>query len=303
MAKNDSTLKGVMLMVLAVMLLPGLDAIAKTVGERLPVGQIVWSRFFFQSIYMGVASGVFLQREQRRITQPLQHLLRACMISLATLLFFSALQALPLAESISIFFVEPLILTVLAAAFLGERIGWRRLLAVALGFCGAMLIVRPEFAKAGWVALLPLGAATAFAVYLLLTKRLTGHSHPVTIQLYTGITALIIVTGILGIGSSTGAVWLSPVIPTLGDVGLLALMGLIASCGHLLIVMAFALAPASTLAPLQYLEIVSATVLGLYVFGDFPDLTAWCGVAIIVGSGLFVAWRERQTSKQPRQEV
>ncbi len=303
MANIDNTMKGVVLMVIAMMLLPGLDAIAKSVGERLPVGQIVWSRFFFQSIYMGIAAATLLKPEQRRLSQTRQHIFRACMITLATLLFFSALQVMPLAESISIFFVEPLILTLLAALFLGEQIGWRRMLAVALGFVGAMLIVRPEFAKAGWAALLPLGAASAFAVYLLLTKRLTGHTHPIAIQLFTGVAALAVVSIILAAGSAADIKWLSPVAPSWQDAALLALLGLIASGGHLLMVMAFVHAPASTLAPLQYLEIVSATVLGFYIFGDFPDLTAWCGVAIIVGSGLFVAWRERQANEQPKQEV
>lgn len=288
------------MMAIAMLLLPGIDAIAKTVGVRIPVGQIVWSRFLFQTIFMGCAALYFLQLEQIRFTHPIQHLIRACMISLATLLFFSALQYMPLAESIAIFFVEPLILTVLAAVFLNEPIGWRRMLAVAAGFAGAMLIVRPEFAKAGWAAALPLGAALSFAVYLLLTKRLSGHTHPIAIQLFTGVNALFVMTAVLAFGSTWEIHWLAPVWPNTLDMVALAGLGLIASSGHLLVVMAFAKVPASTLAPLQYLEIVSATLLGLYFFGDFPDLTAWLGIAIIVGSGVFVAWRERIAAQSDR---
>ncbi len=280
------------MMAVAMLLLPGIDVIAKKVGARIPVGEIVWFRFFFQSIFMGCAALYFLDRHQLRLTHPLQHLIRACMIALATLLFFSAIQFMPLAESIAIFFIEPLLLTVLAAMFLGEPIGWRRSLAVVAGFGGAMLIVRPEFAKAGWAALLPLGAAFAFATYLLLTKRLSGHTHPIAIQLFTGVAALLVMSSVLALGAVAGVSWLSPILPSSSDLALLCLLGLFASTGHLLVVMAFARVQASTLAPLQYLEIVSATILGFYFFGDFPDLVAWVGVAIIVGAGVFVAWRE-----------
>lgn len=286
-------------MTVAMLMIPCMDAIAKHVGARVSAGQIVWCRFFFQAIFMGAAAYFFLRREQLVLAHPLQHLLRSAMIALATLLFFTALQYMPLAESIAIFFVEPLLLTLLAAIFLGEPIGWRRLLAVAAGFGGAMLIVRPEFAKAGWAAALPLGAALAFSIYLLMTKRLSDHSHPIAIQLFTGIGALLVMSCALTAGYLTDNSWLIPAIPNRQDFALLVVMGLIASCGHLLVVMAFARAPASTLAPLQYLEIVSATLLGLYFFGDFPDLSAWIGVAIIIGSGVFVAWRERLAAKQP----
>jgi len=271
MQTGNDNLKGVLIMALGMLLIPGMDAIAKYVGPRVSVGQIVWCRFFFQTLFMGSVALLFLNKEQLRFSHPLQHLARATMISLATGLFFTALQYMPLAESIAIFFVEPLILTVLAGVFLKEKIGWRRILAVTIGFGGAMMIVQPEFAKAGWAAALPMGAALAFAIYLLLTKRLSGHTHPLRP--------------------------LAPAWPAGNDLYLLIGMGLIASVGHLFVVMAFARASAATLAPLQYLEIVSATLLGLYFFGDFPDLIAWTGVAVIIGSGIFVAWRERLNAK------
>ena len=301
MKQNNDTLQGLLMMTIGMLLIPGMDAIAKYVGPRVSVGQIVWCRFFFQTLFMGCTALYFLRRDQLKLTHPIQHLLRAAMISLATLLFFTALQFMPLAESIAIFFIEPLLLTLLAALFLGEPIGWRRLSAVAAGFAGAMLIVRPEFAKAGWAAALPMGAAFAFAVYLLLTKRLSGHTHPIAIQLFTGAGAMLVMSLVLAGAALAGYAPLSPTWPNNFDLSLLVVMGLIASCGHLLVVMAFARASAATLAPLQYLEIVSATLLGLYFFGDFPDLTAWVGVGIIVGSGVFVAWRERVTAQLEKQ--
>jgi len=298
MQKPNRAMQGLLMMTVAMLMIPCMDAIAKYVGPRVSPGQIVWSRFFFQTLFMGCAAYFYLQREQLRLAHPLQHLTRATMIALATLLFFTALQYMPLAESIAIFFVEPLLLTLLAAIFLGEPIGWRRILAVLAGFAGALMIVRPEFAKAGWAAALPLGAALAFSIYLLLTKRLSDHTHPVAIQLFTGIGAMMVMGGALALGYVFDNAWLMPSIPQPQDLKLLVVMGLIASCGHLLVVMAFARAPASTLAPLQYLEIVSATLLGLYFFGDFPDLTAWVGVGVIVSSGIFVAWRERLAAQQ-----
>ncbi|MGB0865362.1 MAG: DMT family transporter [Granulosicoccaceae bacterium] len=297
MQTGNDNLKGVLIMALGMLLIPGMDAIAKYVGPRVSVGQIVWCRFFFQTLFMGSVALLFLNKEQLRFSHPLQHLARATMISLATGLFFTALQYMPLAESIAIFFVEPLILTVLAGVFLKEKIGWRRILAVTIGFGGAMMIVQPEFAKAGWAAALPMGAALAFAIYLLLTKRLSGHTHPVAIQLFTGAGATLVMSVALAAGAALQLRPLAPAWPASNDLYLLIGMGLIASVGHLFVVMAFARTSAATLAPLQYLEIVSATLLGLYFFGDFPDLIAWTGVAVIIGSGIFVAWRERLNAK------
>ena len=286
------------LMLTAMLILPGIDAIAKWLSGAIPAGQIAWSRFLFQTILM---LPLFLRTRGTIMTRALPlHALRGALIALTTLLFFSALKHLPLADAISIFFVEPLILTLLSAMFLAETVGPRRLTAVAVGFVGALIVIRPSFAALGTPALLPLGAAVSFAVYLMLTRTLAQHEQPERMQFYAGVFGGLAMTVALAVGSIGDVAVLSVVAPDLQQWLLLAGLGVIATGGHLLVVHAFRLAPAGMLAPFQYVEIVGATILGLVLFDDFPDGTTWIGVAIIVGSGMYVFHREAMIARRAR---
>lgn len=286
------------LMLAAMLILPGIDAIAKWLSGAIPSGQIAWSRFLFQTVLM---LPLFLRTRGPTFTRALPlHALRGALIALATLLFFTALKFLPLADAISIFFVEPLILTLLSALFLAEPVGRRRLTAVAAGFAGALIIIRPSFAALGLPALLPLGTALCFAVYLMLTRSLAQHEPPERMQFYAGLFGAIVMSVALLIGDTADVPVLSYVTPDLDQWLLLAGLGVIATGGHLLVVHAFRRAPAGMLAPFQYVEIVGATVLGLVFFGHFPDATTWVGVAVIVGSGMYVFHREAVIARRER---
>ena len=283
-------------MLAAMLILPGIDAIAKWLSDAISSGQVAWSRFFFQTLLM---LPLFLRTRGAIVTRALPlHALRGALIALATLLFFSALKYLPLADAISIFFVEPLILTLLSAVFLGESVGWRRLAAVATGFAGALIIIRPSFSALGLPALLPLGTALSFAVYLILTRKLAQHEYPERMQFYAGVFGGIVMTVALTAGSVTDVAVLSFVWPDRSQWLLLAALGIIATAGHLLVVHAFRRAPAGLLAPFQYVEIIGATILGLVLFGDFPDAMTWIGVVVIVSSGMYVFHREATLARR-----
>ncbi|MEM1420369.1 MAG: DMT family transporter [Pseudomonadota bacterium] len=292
-ANADHRVRGVVLMICAMLFIPGIDAIAKLLADRVPAAQISWSRFFFQTLYIAPIILLTIGPAAMRAKNPPVVILRGVLIAAATLFFFTSLRYLPLAEAIAIFFVEPLLLTVLSAIFLRERIGWRRILAVIVGLGGAQLIIQPSFAEVGWPALLPLGAAATFAVYLLLTKTLAASERPLTLHLWAGIAGTAALGIAMGVGVVTGVESFTPVWPSAGDWLFLALLGAIATAAHFLVVIAFGLAPASLLAPFQYLEIVSATLLGYLIFNDFPGPQTWAGIAIIIGAGGFVLWRER----------
>lgn len=286
------------LMLVAMLVLPGIDAIAKWLSGAIPAGQIAWSRFLFQTILM---LPLFLRTRGAMATRALpMHALRGTLIALTTLLFFAALKHLPLADAISIFFVEPLILTLLSALILAEPVGLRRLTAVAVGFVGALIVIRPSFSALGAPALLPLGAALSFALYLMLTRKLAQHELPERMQFYAGVFGAVAMTLALLIGAAADIAVLGVVWPSPSQWLLLAGLGVIATGGHLLVVHAFRWAPAGLLAPFQYVEIVGATILGLLIFDDFPDLTTWVGVAIIVGSGLYVFHREATIARRAR---
>lgn len=287
--------RAMLIMIAAMLLLPAIDAVAKVLAATVPVGLIVWSRFAFQTALLAPSA---LQRHGTSQPGLLPvHAARGALLALTTLAFFAALRVLPLADAISIFFVEPLILTLLSAVLLGESIGWRRLSAVAIGFLGALIIVRPSYEIFGVNALLPLAAASCFALYLILTRRIATREHPTTMQFHAGFYGFVVMSTSLVAGWAFNIAILTPVWPTPREWLLLALVGVVATVGHQMVVHAFRRAEAGILAPFQYLEIVGATTYGFILFGDFPDPTTWLGVAIIIGSGIYVFRRERMLAR------
>lgn len=277
-------------MVLAMLILPGIDAMAKLVSGSVSAGQTAWARFFFQVLLL---APIMMWQGGLKIDRTIwAHAARGFLIALATLLFFAALKVMPLADAIAVFFVQPFIVTILAALILGEAFGWRRMVAIGVGFAGALLIIKPSYEAFGLTALLPVGTAISFALYVILTRWLVKSASPLSMQFLAGVFGLITMSIALAFGHSYGFAVLTPSWPGQIEWLFLALLGLVATTGHILVVMAFSRAPVAILAPFQYLEIVSATALGFLIFNDLPDLLTWIGIAIIVSSGLFVFYRE-----------
>lgn len=290
---EQDTLRGISLMTIAMLLIPTMDIVAKYLTATLPPLEIAFGRFFFQSIFAFLTAAIGPGVATLWPPRVWPHLLRGVFLAGATVLFFTALRVMPVADAIAVFFVEPMILTVLSAIFLKEQIGMRRWIAVAIGLAGALIIIRPGFDVFGVAALLPLGTAFLFALYLVITRKLSGEGSMLAIQFTTGIGGALLLGG-FAVAAVIFNVDEAPfTMPALPGIGLLAAIGAISFFAHGLIVRAFAVAPASVLAPFNYLEIVSGTFLGYLVFGDFPKATTWLGIAIIVGCGLYIAHRER----------
>ena len=290
MISNNTTAKAMLMMIAAMLMLPGIDAIAKWLAGSVSPGQVTWSRFFFQIILM---FPLLLKTQGPWFTPALMlHAARGSLIAFATLFFFSGLAYLPLADAIAIFFIEPLLVTLLSALFFGEAIHWRRILAISLGFVGALIIIRPTFVAIGYAVLYPVSAAFCFSFYIVLTRKLVKHEDPIRLQFFAGIFGCLVMSIALYFGSASGIAILSAAWPTANQWWLLGGLGLIATGCHLLIVHAYRQASIGILAPFQYVEIIGATILGLIVFNEFPDATTWLGIAIIVGSGMYVFHRE-----------
>ncbi|MDX6752088.1 DMT family transporter [Geminicoccaceae bacterium 1502E] len=288
--------RGMALMIVGMLVVPVMDALGKHLGQSMAPGQVTWGRVAFQAAILlpfVLAAGRRLPRRHLGL-----HVARGFLTAVSTLFFFAALTVMPLADTVAIFFVEPLILTLLSALFLGERIGWRRLSAVAVGLAGALIVIRPSFAAFGLHALLPLGAALTFALYLLITRKLAPYEDAAVLQLTAGLTGCLFMSLGLAAGAVLEIPMLEPSWPSAWQWFLMLLLGAVATFSHMLVVLAFRHAPAGVLAPFQYLEIISATILGLAVFGDFPDALTWLGIAVIVGSGLYVFHRERTVARR-----
>jgi len=289
--------RGMVFLAAGATIAPGMHAIAKGVGGTLSSGQITWARFFFQLIFL---LPVVLISCRGRLPRPtIAHGVRGLLLVLGTLAFFWAVTFMPLADSTAIFFVEPLILTLMSAVFLGERIGWRRILAVLVGFMGALIVIRPSFQTVGLPALLPLVAAICFALYLTITRRMAKRENAQAMQFWVCLFGMLILSALMATSPQIGWDVMQPSWPTMEAWGWLVGLGVIATIAHMLAICAFQLAPASVLAPFQYLEILGATLLGAVIFGDLPDAMTGLGIAIIISSGLYVFYREQQVGANP----
>ncbi len=286
--------RGILYMTLGTSIVPVMDAVAKYLGDSMSPIQITWGRFFFQALIMLVGLVITLGPRSLVPKKPLIHAIRGVLLATATLFFFTSLRYLPLADAIAIFFVQPMILTLISAFVLHEHVGWHRRVAVLTGFAGALLIIRPGTDAFLVASLLPLGAAVFFASYLALTRAVANIDHPATMQFSSGVSAVIVLSIALLVANQWPGATMAPKVPTLSEWFWLAMIGVIAAGGHLLVVMAMNRAPASALAPFGYIEIVAATALGWLFFNDWPDKWTWIGIAIIVASGAYVYYREQK---------
>ena len=282
----DRRRTGILLYVAAWAIVPVMDACAKTLGNLgYPVLMIVWARFAMSFIML---LPLLLGPRRSAFHRPAdlsQQGFRVVLLVAATLGYFQGLQSLPLADALAIYFVYPFLITAFAPIVLGEIPGVRRWAAIGVGFMGSLLVIRPGFGEvppgAGYV----LAAAAAFAGYNLLTRRVAGDGGHWQVLVFQMLAGTLLTTPLLMIGWHT---------PDAFALMLFAGMGLASVGGHYLLIRAYQFAPAPVLAPFSYFEIISATVLGFAVFGDFPDKLTWAGVAIIAASGIYIGFRERR---------
>ncbi|MBK0398807.1 DMT family transporter [Limibaculum sp. M0105] len=290
----DTPAAGVILMTVAMLIAPFMDLFAKLLTETVSPGQAALGRFVAQTaILLPMVVGFGQWCRPGRL-----HALAGVLLGTALLAINAALQVMPIANALAIFFAEPLILTLLSAFILGEGIGWRRLSAVLAGLVGVLVVLRPNIDAFGIAAAYPLVTAFCFACYLIITRVMTRRGGKLALQFWTGVFAMLTlaVAGLVGTPLGIAGITLGP----MGwyEAGLMLAMGVTAGVSHQLLVHAFARAEAGALAPLQYLEILSGTLIGLFVFGDFPDALTWTGTAIIVAAGIYVFQRERTLARQ-----
>ena len=296
---RDTTLRGIVLMLIFCMIAPLLDVASKLAAEGgIPVGQITTARFVVQGALMLpvlLVMGLPLRLSPRALGFTF---LRAAFLVLSTYSFVSGIAVMPVADALAIAFVEPFILLILGSFIFGDQVGPRRIAACAVGFCGALLVIQPSIQVFGLVALWPLGTAFAFAFYMLVTRAISAWMHPVAMQVHTSWTGVVLCLPVLLLADGSGIATLDPVWPDgLNWIWLFG-VGFWAAVSHMAMTYALKYAPSATLAPLHYSEIVVAVILGYAIFGDFPNPLTWAGIAIIVSSGLYIIHRERNVARQ-----
>ena len=295
-SSEKMTTTGILQLCLAMLFIPVLDVFAKLLGQSLHPVEVSLMRFVVQTLLM-VPLVIWAHQWQVPKGTLLMQFARGVLLAIATVFFFAALQHLPMAEAISIFFVQPLILTGLSAIFLGEKIRQRRIVAIIIGLVGVLIILQPSVVMFGLPALFPLAAAFSMAGYITITRKLAGKAHPYQMQFIVGLTATIVLGTTMLIGNIFEVANMNFIIPDSQQIEWIIYMGLVATIGHILIVWAANNAPASVLAPFQYTEIISTVILGYLVFGDLPAQSTIIGVSAIIGCGIYLFHRERVTAK------
>lgn len=297
MSPSDRILPGVALMIAFCIVAPLIDVASKLAAQGVPVGVIVLGRGVVQAALMlpfvpAMRLPFALGRGELALVT-----FRALLLVVSTYCFVAAVRVMPIADALAIVFVEPFVILLIGRFAFGEEVGPRRLAACAVGFAGSLLVIQPSFAAFGAVALFPLGTAVSFALYVIVTRRLSQSLHPVPMQFHTAALSALICLPLLALGTLAGEPSTTFVLPQ----GIFWLwvfcVGLASAVSHMAITYALKFAPSSTLAPLHYLEIVTAVLFGYLVFGNFPNVLTLTGIAVIVASGLYIIHRERAAAR------
>jgi drug/metabolite transporter (DMT)-like permease len=282
---------GIVMMLVATLLFTTMDSIAKSLTAIYPVQQVIWARYFFQFALMllllprlGVAGLLWTRR-------PGVHIARGLLLLVSTGCMITAISMVPLADAYTITFTAPFLVTILSIPLLKERVGWRRWTAVLAGFAGVLIVFRPFAAPVHWAMLLPLITAGCFAVYQILTRKVSYDSRE---------TAFMMLFYLAWVGTAV----MSAIVPAYwqavapGDWALMVGMGALGAAGHLILIQALRIAPASLLSPFIYAQIVWALGIGYVWFGDVPNAWMLIGCTVIVASGLYVFYREGVLGKK-----
>ena len=295
---KDKPLLGIALMLGFCIVAPIGDAVAKLLGNSVPLGQVVLLRFALQAIVLIplVWATGRIWRTQGRVFW--LTLLRTILHILGIGAMFTALRYLPLADAVAIVFVMPFFMLLLGRFILNETVGHRRLLACIAGFGGTLLVVQPSFAEVGWPALLPVFVAANFSVFMLITRQIAKETDPISLQAVSGVMAVVLITPFLIWGTTANIPVIEMISPDPEQWALLLSIGVLGTGAHLLMTWSLRYAPSATLAPMQYLEIPIAALLGLVIFDDLPNALAALGMAITMAAGIYIILRERATERQ-----
>jgi drug/metabolite transporter (DMT)-like permease len=276
------------LMALATVCFAALDSTAKylVVRESVPVAEVTWLRFVGHVVFSAIVLWPFALRPSLRSAKPLIQVLRSALMVVTTGFNFVALRYLQLDQTVTIFFLTPLLVAALAGPLLHEWVGWHRVLAIIVGFLGVLVVMHPGLGGLRWAMLLVLVATFGYALYNIATRYLAAFDPPEVTQTYTPLAGAVVMAPFALPAwqwPQDALVWL-----------LFASLGFWGGLGHWLLILAHRHAPAPVLAPFIYLGLIWMSVAGLLIFRDVPTLWTLSGAAIVILSGLYLLARERR---------
>jgi drug/metabolite transporter (DMT)-like permease len=289
---NHRPVFGIVMKLGSVVLFAGMTACVKALGERIPIGQVIFVRGIISAVVLALMAwhteGLHLLTTRNLRS----HALRSLSGTVSMFCLFGAVTMIPLADVTAISFTAPMFLTVLAMVFLGERIHRFRWTALAVGFLGVVIMMGPHLSLHNNSSLgmfVALGAAMFSAIAMIFLRMMSGGEHAITITFYFSLTftACAALTALQGWPTPTAAEW-----------WVIVLAGLFGVFGQLLLTYAYRYAEASTIAPLDYTNMIMSVLLGYFLFEEIPSLSIWIGAPLVVGAGLIILWREYYLKKQ-----
>jgi drug/metabolite transporter (DMT)-like permease len=279
-------LVGIALMCGAVALFSCLDAIAKYLGGHMDPLQVTAIRYLTAFFLALLISNPVIRPGMLKTTRPGLQIVRGLMMLGTTIFNFLAFRYLQLDEALAILFSTPFLVAIMAGPILGEWVGWRRWTAIAVGFFGVLVVIRPGLGGMQWAALLSVVSAIFYAGYAIATRLVMRHDSSETTLFYANVVGVVIMLPVLPF------VWTAP--PSAFDLMLLFAVGAFGSAGHFLLILAHHRAPASVLSPFMYTQLLWAVILGYLVFANVPSHWTLAGAAIVVASGLYLLYREQK---------
>ena len=291
---NSNDLNGfptaaVMLIIATGTVLAGMDGLAKLLALELPIIVVLWARYFFHTVITFSAYSIKTQSlDFLRARRPGLQLIRALALFGATSFMYLAITRMPLGDAAAIQFLAPVLVTALSGLLLGEQVGPRRWMGVGFGFIGVLLVARPGSGVLGWNALLPLATAALLAVYMMMTRIIRNKDDPAATTFYSTALGALVLSVLVFFNWQT---------PTVTEWSLMVAMGSAGAAGHFMLVKAFHSAEASVLAPFTYAQVVAAIAWGYLLFADVPSIWTVAGASVVIGSGLYVWYRESRVKR------
>lgn len=278
-------LRGVLLVVTATLLFIVMNSLVKLLSHHLPSLQLIWARTLGHLVFVVCLFAPGHGGWRLLVTaRPAIQIARSLLLVASTSFMFTALGWVPLADATAISFTSPLLVASLAGPLLGERVGAARWGAIAAGFLGALIVIRPTGGGQNPYAFLVLASAACYALYQIFTRRVAGVDRPETTVTYSALVGALLLSLVMPF------FWRTPARPAHWLI--LASLGPLGGVGHYCVARAMMRAPASVVAPFHYVQLVWAAALGFVLFGHVPSPWTWVGAAIIIASGLHIAWQE-----------
>jgi drug/metabolite transporter (DMT)-like permease len=283
--RTNRVLLGILFMCTASTLFPIMNGLVKLLGGTYAPEQIVWARILSHLVFVLMIFLPTIGFAVFRTNRPGSQFVRSMMQLLSTSMFFFGVQFIPLADAAAISFMGPFIVTLMAVPMLGERISTARLIAVLVGFFGVLIVIRPGTEVFQWHSVLIIGSATCYALYQVLTRKVAGHDSPATSAVYSALLGSAVLSLLMPFRwQATPDTW--------HDIVLLSSLGILGGVGHYCVARAMMYAPANVISPFMYFQMIGSVLVGWLLFEHLPDAWTWLGAAVLIGSGLYIGWRE-----------